>query len=127
VARLDWRASPVTIRFGRLVAHDGTPMGGASITGKGVWSETDDEGYFQIEAPDDADLTVTTRDGRSFPLALPRAADSGEDIARIGDVECCDADRSIRLSGDGSGTGPDPAITLGALDLRGRADDKDTR
>jgi hypothetical protein len=126
VARLDWRTSPVTIRFGRLVAPNGTPLAGASITGKGVWSETDDDGYFQIEAPDDAELTVTTREGRSFSLALPRAAGSGEDIARIGEVECCGEDDGIRLGGDG-GVGGDRAITLGSLDLRARADDKDSR
>jgi hypothetical protein len=79
----------VTIRFGRLVAPDGTPVAGASITGKGVWSETDAEGYFQIEAPADAELTVTTRDGRSFPATLPEGEARGG-IARIGAVVCCE-------------------------------------
>lgn len=109
VARLDWRASPVTIKFGRLVELDGTPVGGASITGKGVWSETDDKGYFQIEAADDAELTVTTREGRSYPLELPRAARGQSDIARIGAIECC------RESGE---------IRLGALDLARQSKDK---
>jgi hypothetical protein len=102
VARLDWRAAPVTIRFGRLVGPDGIPVRGASITAKGVWSETDDDGYFQVEAPEDAALTVTTRDGRSFELTLPPAPRGG-DIARVGDVVCC------------AETGGD--IRLGALDL----------
>lgn len=109
VARLDWRVSPVTIKFGRLVAPDGAPVRGASITGKGVWSETDDDGYFQIEAADDAKLTVTTRDGNSFPLALPRAAGGDDDIARIGAIECCSETGDIRL---------------GALDLGGQPNDK---
>jgi len=109
VARLDWRASPVTIKFGRLVAPDGTPVRGASITGKGVWSETDEAGFFQIEAADDAKLTVTTRDGNSYPLTLPRASGGGDDIARIGAIECCSETGEIRL---------------GALDLSGQANDK---
>lgn len=102
VARLDWHSAPITIRFGRLVAPDGSPVRGASITAKGVWSETDDDGYFQIEAPDDAEMTVTTRDGRTFTLKLPSAARS-EGIARVGDVVCCT---------EGGGD-----IRLGALDL----------
>jgi len=109
VARLDWKVAPVTISFGRLVDPDGTPVRGASITGKGVWSETDDEGYFQIEAPDDAALTVTTADGRAFPLVLP-AGRRGADIARLGEVVCC-------REGDGD-------IRLGALDLAAAGGDK---
>jgi hypothetical protein len=109
VARLDWTAAPVTIRFGRLVEPNGAPVRGASITGKGVWSETDDEGYFQIEAPDDAKLTVTTRDGRAYPTVLPAGA-RGEGIARIGEVVCCGED--------------DGEIRLGALDVAAPSADK---
>ncbi len=112
VARLEWRAAPITIRFGRLIGADGSPIRGASITAKGVWSETDDDGYFQLEAADDADLTVTTRDGRSFPMTLPPAPTS-EGIARIGDVICC--------------TETDGEIRLGALDMPRPSGDKETR
>ncbi|HEU4651416.1 MAG TPA: CS1-pili formation C-terminal domain-containing protein, partial [Croceibacterium sp.] len=99
VARLDWHASPVTIRFGRLVDPEGHPVPGASITGQGVWSQTDDNGYFQIEAADDVELTATTRDGRIYAVTLPTGA-RGEDIAQVGNVECCG----------------DPEIRLGSLD-----------
>jgi hypothetical protein len=95
VAKLDWSVAPITIKFGRLMAPDGTPVAGASITGRGVWSETDDDGYFQIEAPDDVELTVTTMDGRSFATALP-AGTADDGIARLGPIICCGKDQ-IRL------------------------------
>jgi hypothetical protein len=99
VTRLGWTASPVTIKLGRLIGRDGQPVAGASIAGKGAWSQTDAQGNFQIEAPDDAALTVTTADGRSYSLALPKPAVGGG-IARLGAVLCCGA----------------PSIQLGALD-----------
>ncbi len=95
VARLEWKTAPVTIKFGRLVDRLGTPVAHASITGHGVWAETDDDGFFQIEAPDDAEVTVTTRDGRSFATALPRGERKGE-IARLGAVSCC-GDNVVQL------------------------------
>lgn len=95
VARLDWRAAPITIKFGRLVAPDGTPVGGASITGKGIWSETDDQGYFQIEVPEGAELSVTTRDGSSYAMTLPEG-EVTDGIARLGPVACCER-RDVRL------------------------------
>ena len=109
VARLDWPAAPLTIKFGRLVDPGGIAVRSASITGKGVWSETDDNGNFQIEVPDGIELTVTTRDGRSFAIALP-AGRRGHDIVRMGDVVCC---------GESGGS-----IRLGALDLAAPSSDK---
>jgi hypothetical protein len=99
VSRLAWTASPITIKLGRLLDRDGQPVAGASIAGKGAWSQTDAQGNFQIEAPDDAELTVTTPDGRSYSMALPKSAASGG-IARLGTVVCCGA----------------PSVQLGALD-----------
>ena len=96
VTRLAWKVAPVTIRFGRLVAPDGSPLTHASITGRGVWSETDGDGNFQIEAPDDVRLTATLTDGRAFALALPQGA-AKEGIARLGAVTCCDAPRPVQL------------------------------
>ena len=95
VSRLEWKVAPVTIKFGRLVASDGTPVAHASITGRGIWSETDEKGFFQIEAPDDAELIVTTRDGRSFAQKLPSGEPSGG-VARLGSIVCCGASE-VRL------------------------------
>jgi hypothetical protein len=95
VSRLEWKVAPVTIKFGRLVAPDGTPVVHASITGRGLWSETDGNGFFQIEAPDNAQLTVTTPDGRSFVEFLPPGEPQGG-VARLGSVVCCGASE-VRL------------------------------
>jgi Mat/Ecp fimbriae outer membrane usher protein len=98
VEKVEWIAAPVTLKLGQLVAPNGTPIRGASISGTGVWSETDDQGFFQIEVTGHAVLTVTTSEGRSFALLLP-AGDEIAGIARIGPVECCG----------------EPVIRLGAL------------
>jgi hypothetical protein len=92
VSKLRWISSPVTMKFGRLVGPDGKPVGDASITGKGVWSQTDEHGNFQIEAPDSARLTVTTKDGRSYEIALPEV-EGGPEVARLGSVVCCQVEK----------------------------------
>jgi hypothetical protein len=109
IARLEWKAAPVTIKFGRLVDRLGAPVAHASIIGHGVWAETDDNGFFQIDAPDDAEVTVTTQDGRSFATTLPRGERNGE-IARLGAVPCCG----------------DPVVQLGALDAADLPGEKGT-
>ena len=45
---------------------------------------------FQIEAPDDAAVTVTTRDGHTFATILPQGLRKGE-ISHLGAVTCCGA------------------------------------
>jgi hypothetical protein len=95
VAKMDWKVAPVTIKLGQLIAPDGTPIANASITGKGIWSETDDKGYFQIEVPDGIQLTVTTREGRSFAAILP-VGQARDGIARLEPIVCCGVEQ-IRL------------------------------
>jgi hypothetical protein len=88
VARLDWAALPITLKIGRLVTPDGAPVSHASITGSGIWTETDKDGYFQIEAPDYARLIVTLPDSRTFTTTLPAGKpDAG--MVRLGSVVCC--------------------------------------
>ena len=105
VAKLAWNVAPVTIKFGRLTAPDGLPVAEASITGKDIWSETDDEGYFQIEAPDGIRLTVTTKEGRSFAMTLP-SGQANRGIARLGSIVCCGTD-NIRLGALDPLSGPE--------------------
>lgn len=100
VADVTWTAAPITIRIGRLLGVDGVPLGGASISAKGVWAETDADGYFQIEAPDDTLFEVVLSDGRRFGLTLP-AGDANEGIVRLGTVVCCAADKVLLGSLDG--------------------------
>jgi hypothetical protein len=88
VAPLQWTAARQSLKLGRMVDPEGDLVRHAFITGAGVWSETDDNGLFQIEAADDVELTVSLRDGRSFTIRLPRAR-ANEGIARLGDVVCC--------------------------------------
>lgn len=93
VEKLQWVVEPISIKFGRLIDDDGRPVRFASITGKGVWSETDDEGYFQIEVADNAELRIELRNGKTFVLNLP-AANNGETLAKLGDIVCCKVPQS---------------------------------
>jgi hypothetical protein len=104
VSNLDWAVSRITIKFGRLTAPGGAPLPGASITGKGIWSQTDDNGYFQIEAPDDAELEVTLNDGRTYAMTLP-AGEIRSGIARLGAIVCC-TESEIQLGSLGELPGP---------------------
>ena len=94
VAGLEWTAAPVTIKIGRLVDSSGSPLGGAAISAKGVWTQTDQDGYFQIEVPDDIELEVVLSDGQRFAIELPEGT-SKSGIARIGSVTCCDGRRFL--------------------------------
>ena len=77
------------LKIGRLVGPDGSPLGHASITGPGIWTETDRDGYFQIEAPDGVRLAVTLLDSRTFSTMLPTGVlDAG--VVRLGSVVCCE-------------------------------------
>lgn len=99
IARLEWTAAPVTIKIGRLVDLSGSPIRDASMTAKGVWTQTDGEGYFQIEVPDDVQLEVVLRSGQRFEIELPEGK-SSSGMARLGSVTCCE----------------DTGFLLGALD-----------
>ena len=90
VTRLSWISAPLTIKFGRLVDPDGRPIAGAAMTGKGLWSQTDDDGYFQVEIPEGEIVQVTLRDGATFAIELPPVS-AGKLFADIGQMVCCDA------------------------------------
>lgn len=88
VARLDWTSNPVVLKIGRLISPDGAPVAHASILGAGIWAQTDANGYFQIEAPENAVLTVTLGNGPAYSLVLPTSP-KADGIVRIGSVTCC--------------------------------------
>lgn len=90
LTRLSWTAAPMTIKFGRLVDPDGQPIRGAAITGKGIWSQTDDDGYFQIETPENESVQITLLGGEVFAVELP-SSNVGKEFADIGQIVCCDA------------------------------------
>lgn len=100
VSTVSWDTAPISIRIGRLVGAGGTPLANATLSAKGVWAETDSEGFFQIEAPDDARFEVVLRNGRTYKLTLPPGKlEAG--VTRLGQVICCDA----------------PDVLLGALEV----------
>jgi hypothetical protein len=74
---------------------DGTPARRATITSKGIWSETDEHGYFQVEAPEDAEFEVVLSDGRTFAITLP-AGRPENGIAHLEPVTCCE-EREVLL------------------------------
>lgn len=98
VAQLEWQSAPVVIKLGQLVDARGNPIALATITGKGVWTQTDEAGYFQLEAPEDVTLEVTTKTGTRYALDLPRERNAGETTIRLGAVVCCLTDPAQQLS-----------------------------
>ena len=79
----------MTIKLGQLLDADGQPVRRANISGNGIWSQTDENGFFQIEAADDAAMRLTLQDGREFELTLPLSGIAPVGIAQIGQITCC--------------------------------------
>jgi len=97
VAQVQWKASPITIKVGRLIDANGLPVRGAVLTARGAWAETDDQGHFQIEAPDDVELTVALPDGSSFASILP-AGRARAGLFRVGTIVCGKSDPKLGLA-----------------------------
>ena len=68
----------------------GGPIARATITGRGVWTQTDDTGFFQLEAPQGVPLEVLTSTGVRYALGLPEEKSAGEPVVRLGAVICCE-------------------------------------
>ncbi len=94
VTGVEWRVAPISIQMGRLVTHSGQPVANAVLTSRGVWSETDADGFFQIEAPDNAELSVSLSDGTTFTTRLPYGT-RGEGVVSLGEVTCCDRETTL--------------------------------
>lgn len=87
VAALDWTAKAVHAMFGRLVDASGRPIADADITADDAVAATDTNGFFQIQAPADARLTVRSGAGQTCTARLPGAR-SATSYIRLGDVLC---------------------------------------
>ena len=87
IGRLRWAAHRVVAMFGRLLWADGTPVANAAVYVPGAIGNTDERGYFQIEAGTDAVLKIQAADGRicRVPLAVQR---STETYASLGTLVC---------------------------------------
>ena len=86
---MEWTTTPVTIKLGQLLDADGQPVRRANISGNGIWSQTDENGFFQVEAADDAVVRLTLQDGREFELTLPVSGAAPVKVAQIGQIICC--------------------------------------
>ncbi len=87
VARLEWSARKVHAMFGRLAYSGGEPVAGASIRTEGGIGQTDDNGYFQIEAAEGAALDVSLPNGRSCRVQPPQV-EAAHGYAAIGTLTC---------------------------------------
>lgn len=70
VARVRWSAQRVVAMFGRIVWADGTPVSNAAVSTDDEIGNTDDNGYFQIEAKRNAVLKIQSIDGRRCRLPV---------------------------------------------------------
>ncbi|WP_380785319.1 TcfC E-set like domain-containing protein [Sphingomonas sp. R86521] len=74
VARVTWSAQRVVATFGRIVWPDGTAVANAAVYVTGAIGNTDENGYFQIEAGANAVAKVQAADGRTCRLPLAPTA-----------------------------------------------------
>jgi Mat/Ecp fimbriae outer membrane usher protein len=87
VMKVDWASVPIVVKIGRLVSADNRPMADAAISGPGILSVTDADGYFQVEAPEGVELSVTTAGEQSCSLRLPTGKPSSG-VFQVGAVQC---------------------------------------
>lgn len=106
VPRLVWVAEPVVAMFGRIVLADGTPISGAQISGGKAVSQTDERGYFQIEAIPGTELEVVGPDGGACQAILPTVSDA-EAFASVGPLTCRRGMKPIFAGGPASSRQPE--------------------
>lgn len=87
VARLDWQAQPVIAMFGRIIGPDGHPLANTSLTLPGGIGKTDDNGYFEIEAPADVTIKATLPGGTTCSIPVPRG-EVRDGFLRLGTLYC---------------------------------------
>ena len=97
VARLSWKASKVIAMFGRLLLESGEPVRQALVSNPAGIGETDDNGYFQIEAASGSTLEVGMRGGASCRVDLPQLQ-SQDGYAPLGTLICRPQPAPFRIS-----------------------------
>ena len=97
VARLSWKASKVVAMFGRLLLDSGEPVKLASVTNPAGIGETDDNGYFQVEAESGSALDVALPGGASCHVGLPQLQPR-DGYAPLGTLICHPQPAPFRLS-----------------------------
>ncbi len=87
VQHLSWRVEHVASLFGQAVHPDGAPVKGASVQSRRSVGETDDRGYFQIDAGSRDSLLFTSADGGTCHVQVGDLAARGS-YASLGKVVC---------------------------------------
>lgn len=87
VYTLVWQSHSVVIVLGTLVTESGAALGRARIMGPREAATTDDEGFFQISAPEGDSLPVRLADGSTCTLSVPPAL-TDDGIIDAGNVVC---------------------------------------
>ena len=87
VEHVSWKAEWLVTVFGQAIGIDGQPIANANITlSRGV-GQTDENGYFQVDAKEDDVLHLES--ARDMPCAVPLAGLQREgDYVRLGRVIC---------------------------------------
>jgi outer membrane usher protein FimD/PapC len=87
VATLDWDVAPVVIVFGRAIDLRGQPIANADITTSRGNSQTNEDGYFQVETAQNEQITVRDRLGKMCSIPPSKARPIDGYLAR-GEAEC---------------------------------------
>lgn len=87
VQQLRWKADALFTLFGQAVRPDGTAVASAAVQGERGVGQTDEEGFFQIDASQSELLKLTGGNGRPCEIRLNLIEPKG-DYARIGKMVC---------------------------------------
>jgi hypothetical protein len=87
VEQLSWTAERLVTIFGQAVSADGEPLANAAITLSRGIGQTDDNGYFQVDAAANDVLEFNISEDRTCKVPLAGIKTDG-DFARLGKVVC---------------------------------------
>lgn len=97
VSRINFQVQPISPIFGQLFGDDQKPIAYARIEAGSYWGETDENGFFQVEAASGDLLQVTRADGRKMARHLPEFS-ADEETVRLGILTCCSDGDASRLA-----------------------------